>query len=55
MASFPAAEARLFKNVWVCMACNAKKRASDGKVPDSCRKCGAKCFRQKNRKVKKTS
>lgn len=51
MALFPEAEARLFRNVWVCMRCNAKLRSGIGK-PSKCRKCGSKKLRLK-RKAKK--
>lgn len=53
MAKFEAAEARLFKNVYVCMKCNAKNRSGTG-MPGKCRKCGSKRFRIKSKKVKKT-
>lgn len=53
MAEFPAATKRLFKNVWICMKCNAKNRSQPGKKPHKCRKCGAKAFRLKSKKGKK--
>ncbi|MDO8634349.1 MAG: 50S ribosomal protein L40e [archaeon] len=52
MAKFPAAEKRLFSNVWICMRCNAKNRASPGKQPAKCRKCQSKRFRLKNKAKK---
>ena len=52
MAKFAEAENRIFKNVWVCMKCNATMRSSPGQKPDKCRKCNAKSFRAK-RKSKK--
>jgi ribosomal protein L40E len=41
---------RLFKNMYVCMKCNAKIRAIPGKVKArkiKCRKCGSKALRLK--------
>ena len=41
---------RLFKNVFVCMKCNAKIRAPMSKVMKGkikCRKCGSKALRPK--------
>jgi len=52
MATFKEATNRLFANVWVCMKCNAKMRAGEGKKPSKCRKCGSRRLRLK-RKVKK--
>lgn len=51
MVKFEEAEARLFKNVWVCMHCNAKNRCPNRK-PRKCRKCGSIRLRLKH-KVKK--
>ncbi len=51
MARVEEADARLFKNQWVCMRCNAKNRSGTGK-PRKCRKCGSKALRLKH-KVKK--
>ncbi|MCX8190107.1 MAG: 50S ribosomal protein L40e [Candidatus Diapherotrites archaeon] len=48
----PEALKRRFENVWVCMSCNAKNRASPGKKPQKCRKCGSKRLRPK-KKLKK--
>lgn len=53
MAKFPEAEARWFKNIFVCRSCKSKTRAPilkvlGGKV--SCRKCGAKTLRPKRKK-----
>ena len=42
---FPEAEARLFKNVYVCRKCKSKIRAPPLKVINkrvACRKCGSK-------------
>jgi len=52
MVKFDEAEARLFKNQWVCMRCNAKNR-SGGAKPLRCRKCGSPRLRLKH-KAKKT-
>ena len=48
MAKLPAAQARIFKNIFVCKNCKAKIRTEPlkiltGKV--NCRKCGRKAFR----------
>lgn len=48
MAKFPEAEARLFKNIFVCKKCKSKIRAPNlkaaaGKI--ACRKCGSKALR----------
>jgi len=51
MAKFEAAEARLFKNIWICMKCNAKNRSLSGK-PVKCRKCGSKRLRLKHKAKK---
>lgn len=53
MAKIPAAQARLFKNIFVCKNCKAKIRAEpirviSGKV--KCRKCNSKALRPKRRK-----
>ncbi len=53
MARFPESESRLFSNVFVCMACNAKNRSAGGK-PKKCRKCGSARLRLKH-KTKKSS
>lgn len=45
-----AASNRLFKNMFVCMRCNAKRRTSPDKVKKGmikCRKCGSKNLRLK--------
>ncbi|MBI4177244.1 MAG: 50S ribosomal protein L40e [Candidatus Aenigmarchaeota archaeon] len=52
---FPELEQRLFKNVYICMRCNAKmktdlKKISTGKV--KCRRCGYKFLRLKNKDIK---
>ncbi|MCX6710314.1 MAG: 50S ribosomal protein L40e [Candidatus Woesearchaeota archaeon] len=45
---FPEAEARLFKNVFVCRKCKTKRRAPNMKViagKISCRRCGSKALK----------
>ncbi len=54
MARFPEAEARLFKDIWVCRTCKSKQRSAKGK-PDKCRRCGSSTFRLKNKTSKKKS
>ncbi len=39
---FPEAEARLFKNVYICMKCGARNRNRD-----KCRRCGSRRLRKK--------
>jgi formylmethanofuran dehydrogenase subunit E len=44
----PAAQARLFKNVFVCKYCKSKVHADSRKILEGkvrCRKCLKKCFR----------
>ena len=46
---------RLFENVYVCMRCNAKIRASSAKIKAGkvkCRRCGYKKFRLKAKEKK---
>ncbi len=48
MVKFPEAEARLFKNVFVCRKCKSKIRAPTLKVlagKIKCRKCNCKALR----------
>ncbi len=48
MAKFQEAEARLFRNIFVCKKCKSKIRTSMMKVlagKISCRKCGSKALR----------
>ena len=48
MAKFPEAEARMFKNIFICRKCKAKIRAPSMKVrlgKVSCRKCNSKALR----------
>ena len=53
MAKFPEAEARLFKNVFICRKCKSKVTTSNlkiiaGKV--TCKKCGSHAFRPLRKK-----
>lgn len=44
----PVAQARLFKNVFVCRVCNSKVRADSRKIIEGkvkCRKCKKRAFR----------
>ena len=53
MVKFPEAEARFFKNMFVCRKCKSKLRAPNLKVLQgkvSCRKCGSKALRPVRRK-----
>lgn len=53
MVKFPEAEARLFRNKFVCRKCKSVVRATNMKVlagKVSCRKCGAKVLRTKRKK-----
>ena len=48
MAKIPEAEARLFKRVFICKDCKAKKKADQLNVLDKkvqCRKCGGRNLR----------
>lgn len=49
----PAAQARLFRNIFVCKRCSAKIRAEPKKILEGkirCRKCKCKEFRPMRRK-----
>lgn len=49
----PAAQTRLYKNVFVCKNCSAKMRADPRKIIEGkikCRKCGRKAFRAVRKK-----
>ncbi|MBI2548811.1 50S ribosomal protein L40e [Candidatus Woesearchaeota archaeon] len=53
MAKFPEAEARLFRNIFVCRRCKTKIRAPNLKVLAkriSCRKCKGKALKPLRRK-----
>ncbi|MBL7051207.1 50S ribosomal protein L40e [Candidatus Woesearchaeota archaeon] len=48
MAKLPEAEARLFKNIFVCKKCKTKIRADPSKIRAEkikCRGCNGKAFR----------
>jgi large subunit ribosomal protein L40e len=54
-AKVPAAMARLYERVYICMRCNAKIRADAQKVMQrriKCRKCGYKGLRPKSKERK---
>jgi formylmethanofuran dehydrogenase subunit E len=56
MATFPEAEARLYKNVFVCKKCEKKFRTSMGKVltgKATCRDCKSKKVRPVRMRSKK--
>jgi ribosomal protein L40E len=53
MSKFPEAEARLFKNLYVCKKCKSTIRAPAMKVlahEVKCRKCGSTALRVKRKK-----
>jgi len=53
MAKIPAAQARLFKNIFVCKKCKSKTKADARKIlmgKVRCRKCGGKVFKPKRKK-----
>ncbi len=53
MAKIAAAQARLFKNVFVCKKCRSTIKAEARKIimgKIKCRKCGGKAFRTKRKK-----
>jgi len=53
MTKFPEADARRFRNVFVCRICKSKIKAPNMKVIQekiSCRKCGAKQLRTVKKK-----
>ncbi|MBW2978420.1 50S ribosomal protein L40e [Candidatus Woesearchaeota archaeon] len=53
MAKIPEAEARLFRNIFVCRKCKTKIRASSMKVTQGkirCRKCGSRALRPVRKK-----
>ena len=56
MVRFPEADARIFKNVFVCRRCKSKLKANPHKVKQGkvkCRKCGSKALRPKRKEHKK--
>jgi ribosomal protein L40E len=53
MAKFPEAEARLFKNKFVCRVCKTVTKANNMKViagKVKCKKCDSKALRVKRKK-----
>ena len=53
MVKFPEAQARLYKNMFVCRKCKTKQRVQPQKVLQkrvSCRKCGSKALRPVRKK-----
>ncbi len=53
MAKIPAAQNRLFKNIFICKNCSTKTRAEARKILEGkvkCRNCNGKVFRQKKKK-----
>jgi ribosomal protein L40E len=53
MVKFQEAEARLFRNIFVCKVCKSKIRAPSMKVlagKIKCRKCGSKALRNVRKK-----
>ena len=53
MAKIAEANARIFKNVFVCKACQSKMKTTPQKILDGkvkCRKCGKKAFRPLKKK-----
>lgn len=53
MAKIPAAQSRLYKNVFVCKNCKKRMRAEARKILEGkvkCRKCGRKSFRPISKK-----
>lgn len=53
MAKIPEAQARLYKNIFVCKKCKTKIKASNIKILQKkikCRRCGAKAFRAVRKK-----
>ena len=53
MAKFPEAEARIFRNKFVCRRCKSVVNAPNRKVMEGevkCRKCASKKFKPKRKK-----
>ncbi|MBN1275716.1 50S ribosomal protein L40e [Candidatus Woesearchaeota archaeon] len=53
MAKFPEAEARMFKNMFVCRKCKSRIRTTNLRVlagKTSCRKCGGKALKPVRKK-----
>jgi len=56
MVRFKEADARIYKNVFICRRCKSKKRALPQKVKIGkvkCRKCGSHALRLKHKEHKK--
>lgn len=52
-AKIPEAQARLFKNVFVCKKCQTKRKAEPLKILEGkvkCRKCSSRAFRPLKKK-----
>jgi len=47
---FPEAEDRIFKNVYICIKCNARNRVKNPEEAH-CRKCGCSQLRKKHEKL----
>ncbi len=53
MGKIPEANARMYKNVFVCKACQSKMRSNPQKILKGkvkCRKCGKRAFRPLKKK-----
>ena len=53
MVRFPEAEARLFRNIYVCKQCKTQRRIPVGKVlvgKGQCKNCGSRKLRAKKKK-----
>ncbi|HIG95972.1 TPA: 50S ribosomal protein L40e [Candidatus Woesearchaeota archaeon] len=53
MAKFPEANARLFKNIFVCKQCKAKLRSQNARVSEGkvkCRNCKSEALRPVRKK-----
>jgi len=56
MAKIEAAQARLFKGIFVCRRCGSKLKVQARKVAEGkarCRKCKSRVFKAKSKKTKK--
>ena len=56
MAKIEAAQARLFKRMFICKRCSSKIKADPRKIAEGkirCRKCRGKVFRPKSKKIVK--
>ncbi len=56
MAKFPEADARMFRNMFICMKCNARNRIDPRKVrlgKAKCRECGHTRLRPKKKSAGK--